>query len=239
MDVCPDSRPARYSRQSAPLAGLGADQALLARSSVAVCGAGALGCAFAVQLSRMGFGFVRIADFDTVEEVNLHRQILFDESDCGRPKALAAAEKARLANCGVAVEVFPARVEDSNFADFASGADMVLDATDSATARYMLNDCCIGAGIPLVLTAVAGTSGMVMPVVRGGADLRRVFPVPPREDEIENVKTRGVLPPAVLFAASLAATVAVKLLAGTQRTDVMYRFDVALGTCRPVAVFKS
>ena len=227
---------ARYSRQARPLAALGLSQERLAGTTAAVLGAGALGCAFAVHLARMGFGKMRIADFDIVEEVNLHRQLLFDECDAGKPKAATAAAKVRAANSAFEAEVFPEKVAEGNFDAFAAGADVVFDASDSVDARYLMDARCRAKGVPLVITAVAGTGGIVLPVARGGASLLDVFPRPPRADEVSNVKSDGVLPPVVQFAASLALAQGLKLLAGAPPPRVLFRFDLAEGVCRRVAL---
>lgn len=225
----------RFSRQAKALAALGASQETLSGSFAAVLGAGALGCAFATQLARMGFAGMRIADFDVVEEVNLHRQILFDESDIGRPKAATAAEKVRAANHSFAAEAFPEKVDDSNFARFARGASIVFDASDSVEARYMMDAQCRAAGIPLVITAVAGTSGIVIPVARGGASLLDVFPERPGPDDVANVKSHGVFPPVVQLAAAIALAQGVKILSGAPPRREIFRFDAA-GICRPVSL---
>jgi len=87
----------RYKRQLR-YAPLGEDgQRRLLQSRVLICGSGALGCVVADTLVRAGVGFVRLVDRDFVEVDNLHRQVLFDESDAAAqlPKAIAAATRLR------------------------------------------------------------------------------------------------------------------------------------------------
>ena len=82
----------RYRRQIrfAPLGEAG--QQNLSTGRVLICGCGALGCVVADSLVRSGVGFVRLVDRDFVDLDNLHRQVLFDESDAASqlPKAIAA-----------------------------------------------------------------------------------------------------------------------------------------------------
>ena len=61
-------------------------------------GCGALGSVIAESLTRAGIGLLKIVDRDFVDLSNLQRQVLFDEADVAahRPKAIAAAETARL-----------------------------------------------------------------------------------------------------------------------------------------------
>jgi len=223
----------RYVRQL-PVLGA-AFQARLGAASVAVLGAGALGSAISLQLVRMGLGHVRLADFDRIELTNLHRQILFDEADVGRPKLAVAVEKLRRANPTVVVEPFAAKVVSGNLDAFLAEADLVLDATDSVAARYLLNDVCLARCLPLVLTAVAGVSGHVLPVLPGGPCLRCLYPDPPPPGEVANVMTRGLFPPVVLLAAALSVSMAVRILRGDAGlAGTFYRFDALAGTSRTV-----
>ena len=94
----------RYSRQRV-LGQIGdSGQQVIGNSHVVVMGCGALGTAYANHLARMGVGSIVLVDRDVVELSNLQRQILYDESDIGKPKAIAAATKLGSINSGISVE---------------------------------------------------------------------------------------------------------------------------------------
>src|SRR5436853_2791325 len=81
---------ARYARHLS-LTDFGpAAQLKLKGASVLVIGAGGLGCPALLYLAAAGVGVVGVMDFDKVEIHNLHRQILYDESDVGKSKADSA-----------------------------------------------------------------------------------------------------------------------------------------------------
>ena len=83
----------RYSRQEI-LQNIGEEgQKKLRESSILIVGCGALGTAAANNLARAGIGKISILDRDFVELNNLQRQVLFDETDVGEPKAVAATKK--------------------------------------------------------------------------------------------------------------------------------------------------
>lgn len=67
-------------------------QLKLRQSSVAVIGAGGLGCPALQYLAAAGIGKIAIFDNDTVELSNLQRQILHNEKTIGWNKAKSAAD---------------------------------------------------------------------------------------------------------------------------------------------------
>lgn len=85
----------RFARQHA-LKVIGPQgQKRLLETTVAIVGCGALGSAQANLLVRAGIGKLILIDHDTVQEVDLHRQILFDQRDVieEMPKVLAAKRR--------------------------------------------------------------------------------------------------------------------------------------------------
>ena len=69
-------------------------------------------------LTLAGVGEVRIADFDTLADHNLHRQILFKESDIGLPKVEGALRELTARNSDTKVVAFKEKIDKSNFARF-------------------------------------------------------------------------------------------------------------------------
>ncbi|NMC72146.1 MAG: thiazole biosynthesis adenylyltransferase ThiF [Myxococcales bacterium] len=232
---------ARYTRQAA-LDVVGAQgQRVLAGSTVAVIGCGALGSTQAELLARAGVGRLILVDRDVLELHNLQRQLLFDERDVreGLPKAAAAARRLRAINSEIAVEPCVADVTAANVADLIRPADVVLDGTDNFETRYLLNDAAVQAGKPWVYGGVLGTDGTVMTIRPGrGPCLRCVFPDPPEPHLLPTCETHGVLATAVLWVGALQVTEALRLLlhhplpAGA----TLHALDVWHGTARAVAV---
>ena len=88
----------RYDRQSI-LKDFGPDaQQRLANAKVLVVGAGGLGIPVLTYLNAMGVGTLALVDNDKVSYSNLHRQVLYDEKDIGRPKVVTAVQKLRAQN---------------------------------------------------------------------------------------------------------------------------------------------
>ncbi len=169
----------RYLRQI-ELPEIGADgQLRLQQAHVLVAGCGALGSNGAEAIVRTGVGKVTLVDSDTLELGNLQRQALLTEGDVGKPKAQALAQALAQVNSEIDVQYEVARVSATNIERLVSRVDLVLDGFDNLPARYLLNDACVKHGVAWVFAAVAGTFGMMMPIIPGKtACLRCLSPDP-------------------------------------------------------------
>ncbi|HEY0313040.1 MAG TPA: HesA/MoeB/ThiF family protein [Allosphingosinicella sp.] len=132
----------------------GAGQAKLLSASVAVVGAGGIGCPAIQYLAAAGVGCLRLVDDDVISLDNLQRQVLFATEDVGRAKVDIAADAVRRLNGDVAVEAVQARIDRSNIATLLGGVDLVLDGADNFATRLLVSDFCTSAHIPLVSAAV-------------------------------------------------------------------------------------
>jgi len=218
-DAADDPRLDRYRRQIryAPLGAAG-QQNLLA-SRVLVCGSGALGCVVADTLVRAGVGFVRLVDRDFVETDNLHRQVLFDESDASAqlPKAVAAAARLGRVNSTVEIEPVVADLNASNIHQLAGDIQVIVDGTDNFETRYLLNDYAVAQAKPWIFGGCVGTEGQTIAIVPGETPcLACIMPEPPPAAAQPTCETAGVLGPIVNVIASLQAMEALKLLSGNR-----------------------
>jgi adenylyltransferase/sulfurtransferase len=209
----------RYQRQKLLPAMGTAGQARLSRARVLLVGCGALGTVIAEQLVRAGVGFLRICDRDVVELSNLQRQVLFDEAqaEAGAPKAIAARDRLVKINAEVVIEPHVVDVHCGNIESLmrARGGlvDLILDGTDNAQTRYLINDAAVKLRVPWVYGACVGTTGRMMGIRPGqSACLRCLFPEPPCAGELPTCDTAGVLSAAAGVIASLQIAEAIKLL---------------------------
>jgi molybdopterin-synthase adenylyltransferase len=205
----------RYSRQLVLPEWSGAAQARLKNASAIVVGAGALGSPVLAYLAGAGVGRIGIVDDDEVELSNLPRQPLHFTPDAGTSKALSASAKLSLMNPGVLVEPYPARLEEANAQAIFSGADIVVDCSDTFGTRYVVNDACCALGIPLVEAGVLGFDGLVMAIRPGeSACYRCAFPLEPEPGSVPSCREAGVLGPVAGMVGSIQALEALKLLTG-------------------------
>jgi len=222
------SSDSRYCRQVAVSAFGEATQQALSHAAIALVGCGALGGLQAELLTRMGVGELRIADFDVVSLMNLHRQILYTEADveAGRDKIEAALVKLSALNHEVRLVARNEKITAHNIDDYLTGATVVLDATDNSETRFLINDWCVSRQVPWVYTGVSGTAGMLLSVVPGGPCLRCLYPDMPDADAIAHPNKEGVLSTTVAMAVSLQVTQLLKILNKTIQPGDLIRFNV-------------
>lgn len=184
----------RYQRQL-NLPGFGPDaQRKLAAASVLVIGAGGLGVPVLQYLCAMGVGRIGVVDGDVLQLTNLQRQVLYSTADLGKPKALLAAQRLHALNPEPAVEAVAAHIHTGNALQLISAYDLIVDATDNFSARYLINDACVICGKPWVFGAVHQYEGQLSVFnFEGGPTYRCLFPSQPGPQEIPDCELGGVL----------------------------------------------
>jgi molybdopterin/thiamine biosynthesis adenylyltransferase len=179
----------RYSRQLVLPEWSGLAQARLRDASAVVVGAGALGSPVLAYLVGSGVGRVGVVDDGEVELSNLPRQPLHFTPDVGVNKSVSATSKLNLMNPTVMVETYPARLEETNAEAIFTGADVVVDCSDTFATRYVVNDACCVLGTPLVEAGVLGFDGLVMAIRPGeSACYRCAFPVEPAPGSVPSCR---------------------------------------------------
>ncbi|MFW0717857.1 ThiF family adenylyltransferase [Pedobacter sp. N23S346] len=209
----------RYSRQLI-LKGFGSEaQQKLSEARVLVLGAGGLGCPVLQYLAAAGIGTIGMVDDDTVSLSNLHRQILFDTSDIGKPKVQVAAKKLRLMNPDISIKDHHIRLNKNNILNLLESYDLIIDGTDNFESRYLINDACALLKKPLIFAAVSGFEGQLaifnVKDKQGIAtNYRDLFPIPPKAGEVQNCAENGVLGvlPGIIGTMVVAETI--KLITG-------------------------
>jgi len=214
----------RYSRQILFEEIGEAGQARLAGSTAVIVGCGALGAVQAETLARAGVGRLVLVDRDFVEESNLQRQIMFEESDAlaRLPKSVAASRRISRVNSEIKVESVVTDLNFENVEETIAGANVVLDGTDNFETRFLINDACIKLGVPWIYGAAVSSYGLTMTIVPGESPcLRCVLEIMPDPGSGPTCDTAGVILPIVSAIASIQCAEALKLLVG--RMDKLHR----------------
>lgn len=208
-----------------------AGQQRLKAAKVLLIGAGGLGSPLGLYLAAAGIGTLGLVEFDTVDESNLHRQVLYGSRDVGRPKLAAAIERLREVNPHTRFVAHDTRFRSENALELIQDYDVVVDGTDNFPTRYLVNDACVLAGKPNVYGSIFRFEGQVA-VFWGthGPCYRCLFPEPPPPGLVPSCAEGGVLGVLPGVIGSLQANEVIKLIVGIGESAIgrLLLFD-ALG----------
>lgn len=186
------------------------EQQLLKTKSVCVIGCGGLGGGVIENLTRMGVGHLTVVDGDSFDVSNLNRQVLSNEGNLGKSKAIEAIEQMSKINSEITLIAIEDLLNAENAGSIIDGCDVVVDALDNVDARLALEDACAAEGVPLVHGAISGWNGQVGVVMPGSGILHQIY----EGDTQDNSPTNPSFTPAVISA--LQASETIKILLGRE-----------------------
>jgi adenylyltransferase/sulfurtransferase len=206
----------RYSRHLIlPEVGEQGQQKLL-QGKVLLIGAGGLGCPTALYLAAAGIGKIGLVDADVVDKSNLQRQVLFGESDVGRPKVEVARERLLDLNPGIEIVAHHDLMTSHNAFDLMADYDIIVNGCDNFPTRYLVNDAAVLTGKPVVDGSIFRFEGQatVYDSAAGGPCYRCLYPEPPPPGEVPSCSEGGVLGVLPGTIGLVQATEVVKLVLG-------------------------
>jgi molybdopterin/thiamine biosynthesis adenylyltransferase len=115
-----------------------AEVAKLAALRVVLCGAGALGSNLADNLTRQGFGKLRVIDKDRIEEHNVSTQ-LYGISEVGVWKVEALRNRI-FRGAGVEIEAERKELTDRTAGALLKDADVIVDTFDNSASRKLVQE---------------------------------------------------------------------------------------------------
>lgn len=237
----------RYERHfSLPQIGV-EGQKKLKSAKVLVIGAGGLGAPMMQYLAAAGLGTLGIVDFDTVEATNLHRQILFKESDIGRPKVAATKERLEQSNPHIDIIEHEEKLDASNVLNLLDKYDVIADGSDNFPTRFLVNDACVLLDEPLVYGSLFQFEGQVSVFnyeekngVRG-PNYRDLFPELPPPDQYPNCAETGILGMLPGTIGCMQAIEIIKIVTGIGEplSGWLFIFDALSFNTRKIAIGKN
>lgn len=176
---------ARYSRHLM-LEEVGeAGQERLKNAKILVIGSGALAAPNLLYLAGAGIGKIGIIDDDVVDISNLHRQVVFQTQDIGKPKVECAKARILALNPAIEVQSYKARFTLENAEELVRGYDFIIDATDNFVSKFLINDICILQNKPFIHAGIMRYCGQIMGVIpHKSACLGCIFPNPPQNMQL-------------------------------------------------------
>jgi len=211
----------RYARHIIlPEVGEKGQQKLL-KGRVLLVGVGGLGCPTALYLAAAGVGKIGLVDADVVDKSNLQRQVLFGESDVGRPKVEAARDKLLDLNSTLDVVTHYELLTSHNVFDVMDGYDIIVNGCDNFPTRYLVNDAAVMKNKPVVDGSIFRFEGQATVYVPGeGPCYRCLYPAPPPPGEVPSCAEGGVLGVLPGTVGLMQATEVVKMILGGGKTLV-------------------
>ncbi|NCV07195.1 MAG: adenylyltransferase/sulfurtransferase MoeZ [Actinobacteria bacterium] len=205
----------RYSRQIVIPQIQASGQERIRNAKVLCIGAGGLGSPALIYLAAAGVGTIGIVDFDTVDETNLHRQVLYGQSDIGKKKVDVAKSKIEERNPLVEINVYPVRINPSNVFEIMADYDIVIDATDNFATRYLINDAAVLLKKPYVWGSVNRFDGQAAVFWSTlGPCYRCLHPEPPAPGSVQSCADAGVFGVLCASVASIQVNEVIKAITG-------------------------
>ncbi|CAM8884595.1 unnamed protein product [Rhodiola kirilowii] len=119
---------------------------------------------------------------------------VLDPDAVAMPKVESAAAACLKINSTVQITKHQEALRTTNALEIVSKYDIVIDATDNAPSRYLINDCCVVLGKPLVSGAAIGMEGQLTVYnYKEGPCYRCLFPTPPPTTACQRCSDSGVL----------------------------------------------
>jgi molybdopterin/thiamine biosynthesis adenylyltransferase len=215
-------------------------QRRIADGTALLIGAGGIGCASAAYLASSGVGHIRIADFDTVDETNLGRQVLYTPEDVGQRKAEVAATRLHKLNPDIKITAITNRLQGDALTQAVKSSDVVLDGCDNFATRFELNDVCVSSGRRLISGAAIRLEGQLAvfgPNFENSPCYRCLYAE--ADESMDSCAGNGVLAPVPGVIGTMMAVEALKYFAGiASDTSVLQLYDAASTEFHTVRILK-
>lgn len=194
------------------------EQQTLSQKSVCIIGCGGLGGGVIENLTRLGVGKLTVVDSDVFDVTNLNRQVLSNEDNIGRSKALEAAEQMKLINPEVYITPIQTEITKENCRQIIAGHNLVIDAVDNIKTRFVLEEACEKENITLVHGAIGGWSGQVAAIRPGHKLFQKIYPADEGDDSVDTSSGNPSFTAAVVSAMQTAEAIKVLL----DKEDALY-----------------
>lgn len=203
------------------LEGFGQDgQKKLSNSSILLIGVGGLGSAASLYLTVSGIRELTLVDFDSVDESNLSRQILFQQEDIGMNKAIVAKRKLEAFNQDILINAIEKRLDEDELRKFINDSNLVIDATDNLESRLMINQITYEQRKPLCIGAAIRYEGHLITILnkdKNESCLNCLYTV--SDESLLDCDGIGVLSPVVGIMGSMMAMEAIKTISGLNKAQ--------------------
>ncbi|WP_089947281.1 HesA/MoeB/ThiF family protein [Litoreibacter albidus] len=139
----------------------GPGQKKMKKARALVIGAGGLGAPVLQYLAAAGVGTIGVIDDDVVDSSNLQRQVIHTDARIGMPKVFSAQAALEAQNPFVTIRPYNRRLQQDMAAELFADYDLILDGSDNAQTRYLVNEIAVQLGKPLISGAITQWEGQL------------------------------------------------------------------------------
>lgn len=156
----------RYNRQIISPSIGEEGQEKLGKIRVLQIGAGGLGSPFALYIVAAGIKELTIIDNDVVSLSNLQRQILYNESQIGMAKVVAAKKLLESRNSNVKINIHQDYINEASIENYASekNYDFIVDCSDNFKTKFLVNRTAIKYNMKCVIAGIKDFFGQIMTI---------------------------------------------------------------------------
>tara|TARA_Y100000746_G_scaffold230115_1_gene241095 strand:- start:35 stop:745 length:711 start_codon:yes stop_codon:yes gene_type:complete len=212
-------------------------QEKISQSCITIFGIGGLGSVCSLYLSNAGVGKINLVDFDTVDETNLPRQIIYRPDQIGTNKALAAQETLNSLNPETKISAISERIMGDRLEKIVNDSDLVIDATDNLSSRLQINDACRSTKTKHVIGTAIRFEGQVIAFDHAKDEspcLNSVYSL--MDESLEDCDGAGVLSTVTGTIGMLIANSALKVIMGKEKYNEMLVLDLQHNIFQKVSV---
>jgi molybdopterin/thiamine biosynthesis adenylyltransferase len=217
-----------------------AGQERIEAGTALLIGLGGIGCAAASYLASSGVGHIMLCDFDTVDETNLGRQVLYGPADVDQLKVVSAASRLTAMNPDIRLTEISDRLSVAALTEAVSRADIVLDGCDNFATRFQVNDACVKEKRVLVSGAAIRFEGQLAVFGPDYSQLPCYRCLYEDADEsLENCSGNGVLAAVPGVIGTMMAVATLKYLSGMPtEAPALELYDAMTGDWQKVRIKK-
>ena len=199
----------------------------ISESSVTIFGLGGLGSVCSFYLSNAGVGRMNLVDYDTVDETNLPRQIIYKPNQIGENKAMAAKQTLTEFNPGTRITAFNEKLMDKDLKKLIKESSLVIDATDNLPSRLQINEACHLLNVSHIVGTAIRFEGQVMAFDHSNQKagcLNCLYSL--MDENLEDCDGAGVLSTVAGTIGILMANTAIKAIIGAEKYESMLVLDL-------------
>lgn len=224
----------RYERNIGTLTKFENDK--LKNFKICIVGCGGLGGYVIEMLSRIGIGYLKLVDEDTFDVSNLNRQILCNEKNLGKSKAIEAKERIKLINNNVNMDIVSEHLDSNNCEKIINNCHVVIDALDNISTRFILQRYCEALNIPLIHGAISGWYGQVSTIYPGDNNLDYIYKY---KKETDNKLGNPSFTPGLVASIQVSETIKVLLNKGEILRNKVLFIDLLYGEYNIIEIDKT